>query len=48
MKEQGITQLVECGAGAVLAGMTKRIDKEVTALSLSSPEEIDAFLKALG
>ncbi|MGB9154110.1 MAG: ACP S-malonyltransferase [Alphaproteobacteria bacterium] len=47
MKEQGVSQLVECGAGAVLAGMTKRIDKEVTAVSLSSPEEIDAFLKSL-
>ena len=47
MKEQGVAQLVECGAGAVLAGMTKRIDKEVAALSLSSPEEIDAFLKGL-
>ena len=47
MKEQGVSQLVECGAGAVLAGMTKRIDKEVAALSLSSPEEIDAFLKTL-
>jgi [acyl-carrier-protein] S-malonyltransferase len=48
MKEQGVTQLIECGAGNVLAGMTKRIDKEITALSLSSPEEIDAFLKAQG
>jgi len=47
MKSQGVTQLVECGAGAVLAGMTKRIDKEVTALSLSAPEEVDAFLKSL-
>jgi [acyl-carrier-protein] S-malonyltransferase len=47
MKEQGVNQLVECGAGNVLAGMTKRIDKEVAALSLSSPEEIDAFLKSL-
>ena len=48
LKEQGVAQLVECGAGAVLAGMTKRIDKEITALSLSSPEDIDAFLKSLG
>jgi [acyl-carrier-protein] S-malonyltransferase len=47
MKEQGVSQLVECGTGAVLAGMTKRIDKEITALSLSSPAEIEAFLKAL-
>lgn len=45
MKQQGIEQLVECGAGAVLAGMTKRIDKEVTAVSLSKPEDIETFLK---
>jgi [acyl-carrier-protein] S-malonyltransferase len=48
MKEQGVVQLVECGAGNVLAGMTKRIDKEVAATSLSTPEDIDAFLKTLG
>jgi [acyl-carrier-protein] S-malonyltransferase len=47
MKYQGVTQLVECGAGNVLSGMTKRIDKEIAATSLSSPETIDAFLKGL-
>ena len=47
MKEQGVTHLVECGAGAVLSGMTKRIDKDIAALSLSKPEDIDAFLKGL-
>lgn len=47
MKEQGVTQLVECGSGTVLTNLTKRIDKELTAISLSSPETIDAFLKAL-
>jgi [acyl-carrier-protein] S-malonyltransferase len=46
MKQLGVGQLVECGAGNVLAGMTKRIDKEIAALSLSSPEDIDAFLTA--
>ncbi len=45
MKAHGVEQLVECGAGSVLAGLTKRIDKEVTALSLHTPEEIDNFLK---
>ncbi|MDP9126692.1 MAG: ACP S-malonyltransferase [Pseudomonadota bacterium] len=44
MKAQGIEQLIECGAGSVLAGLTKRIDKEVTAVSLHSPEDIEAFL----
>jgi [acyl-carrier-protein] S-malonyltransferase len=47
IKDQGVQQLVECGAGSVLAGMTKRIDKEITATSLGTPEEIDAFLKSI-
>ncbi|MBV8548685.1 MAG: ACP S-malonyltransferase [Alphaproteobacteria bacterium] len=45
MKQLGVEQLVECGAGAVLAGLTKRIDKEITALSLQTPEDIENFLK---
>lgn len=45
MKEQGVTQLVECGSGSVLAGLTKRIDKEIAAVSLQTPEDIEAYLK---
>lgn len=45
MKAQGVEQLVECGTGSVLAGLTKRIDKELPALSLQTPEDIDSFLK---
>jgi [acyl-carrier-protein] S-malonyltransferase len=44
MKAQGVEQLVECGAGSVLAGLTKRIDKEVTAISLGTPDDIEKFL----
>jgi len=40
MKRQGVTQLVECGAGTVLAGLAKRIDKEIAAVSLSTPEDM--------
>jgi [acyl-carrier-protein] S-malonyltransferase len=47
MKQHGVTQLVECGAGTVLAGMTKRIDAEITATSLGTPENIETFLKSL-
>ena len=47
MKAQGVQQLVECGTGSVLAGLTKRIDKEIGAVSLITPEEIDAFAKSL-
>jgi [acyl-carrier-protein] S-malonyltransferase len=47
MKEQGVDQLVELGAGRVLSGLAKRIDRELTAVSLGAPAEIEAFLKTL-
>jgi [acyl-carrier-protein] S-malonyltransferase len=46
MKAHGVSHLVECGAGTVLAGLTKRIDKDITAVSLQGPEDIENFLKA--
>ena len=46
MKEQGVDNLVETGTGKVLAGLTKRIDKEMSAISLQTPADIEAFLKA--
>ncbi len=47
LKEQGVEQIVECGAGTVLAGLMKRIDKEVAAVSLHTPQDIEAFLKTI-
>ncbi len=44
MSELGVTQALELGAGRVLAGLIKRTAKEVTAVSLGTPEEIDAHL----
>ncbi len=46
MKGLGVERLIEAGAGKVLAGLTKRIDKDIAALSLQTPEDIDAFLSA--
>lgn len=46
MKGLGVERLIEVGAGKVLAGLTKRIDKDIAALSLQTPEDIDAFLSA--
>jgi [acyl-carrier-protein] S-malonyltransferase len=46
MKGRGVEQLVELGAGKVLAGLTKRIDKELQATSLGQPAEIEAWLKS--
>ena len=37
IKARGITTLVECGPGKVLAGMTKRIDAELAGVALYDP-----------
>jgi [acyl-carrier-protein] S-malonyltransferase len=47
MKSQGVDSLVELGAGKVLGGLAKRIDKEVSGSSVGTPADIDAFLKGL-
>ncbi|WP_114377334.1 ACP S-malonyltransferase [Elioraea thermophila] len=47
MKEAGVDTVVELGAGKVLAGLVKRIDPELTALSVGTPGEIEAFLKTV-
>ena len=46
MKGLGVDRLIEAGSGKVLAGLVKRIDKDISALSLQTPEDIDAFLSA--
>ncbi len=47
MKALGVDSLVEIGAGKVLAGLAKRIDREMTAVSIQGPADIEAFLKSL-
>ncbi|MEP6770810.1 MAG: ACP S-malonyltransferase [Polaromonas sp.] len=37
IKARGLTNLVECGPGKVLAGMAKRIDPELTGIALFDP-----------
>ncbi|MBT4007526.1 MAG: ACP S-malonyltransferase [Rhodospirillales bacterium] len=44
MKENGVERLVEVGAGKVLSGLARRIDKELEAVALNTPEEIEAFM----
>jgi [acyl-carrier-protein] S-malonyltransferase len=38
----GVRTFVEVGPGGVLAGLVKRIDKSVTAVSVGSPEDLKA------
>jgi len=47
MKEQGVERLVEVGSGKVLAGLTKRIDKDMAAVSVGTPADVESFLKTL-
>jgi [acyl-carrier-protein] S-malonyltransferase len=47
MAAAGITTTVECGPGKVLSGLNKRINAELTTLSLEKPEEIDSVLAQL-
>jgi len=47
MKEQGVERLVEVGSGKVLAGLTKRIDKDLVAVSVGTPADVESFLKTL-
>jgi len=46
-KGLGVTQAVEAGAGKVLTGLAKRIDRELDALAIGTPAEIEAFGKTL-
>lgn len=43
----GVTHIVECGPGRVLAGFTKRIAPEVQSLSLADRESLEQALAAL-
>lgn len=47
MKAQGVTSLIELGAGKVLNGLTKRIDSELTGRSVGTPKDIEAFLREI-
>jgi [acyl-carrier-protein] S-malonyltransferase len=46
MKARGISNIVECGPGKVLAGMVKRIDAELTGTALFDPASL-ADVKAV-
>jgi [acyl-carrier-protein] S-malonyltransferase len=47
IKSRGLTTLVECGPGKVLAGMVKRIDPELTGLALFDPASLQDTKGAL-
>jgi [acyl-carrier-protein] S-malonyltransferase len=47
MKENGVESLIELGAGKVLSGLARRIDRDLAAAAAGSPDEVEAVLKTL-
>jgi len=47
MKAQDVDTLVELGAGKVLTGLARRIDKDVQGVAVNGPKDVEAFLKTL-
>ncbi len=46
MFAQGVTELVEIGVGKVLTGLAKRIEKDMSAICIAAPSDLDQFAKA--
>src|SRR5271165_491828 len=46
-KQEGVEEVVEIGAGRVLAGLVKRIDPELSARSVGMPAEIASLIEEL-
>lgn len=44
MASQGVTEIVEIGAGKVLCGLARRIDKNIVCRNIESPADIEAFV----
>lgn len=47
MKELGVSEMVELGAGKVLSGLVRRIDRDIACESVGTPEQIEALIGKL-
>ncbi|MCW9033656.1 MAG: ACP S-malonyltransferase [Rhodospirillales bacterium] len=45
--EQGVDSLVELGSGKVLSGLVRRINRDMTGVSIQGPADIETFLASL-
>jgi [acyl-carrier-protein] S-malonyltransferase len=45
MRDAGVDTLIELGAGKVLTGLTRRIDRDITGMSVETPADVEAVLK---
>jgi [acyl-carrier-protein] S-malonyltransferase len=44
LKDQGIDKVFEIGAGKVLSGLVKRIDRDIATECVGTAEQVEAFL----
>ena len=47
MRDAGVDTQIEAGSGKVLTGMARRIDRDLNAVSLQGPADIEGFLKTV-
>ncbi len=47
MKDQGVDSMVELGAGKVLSGLARRIDRSIKCESVGTPEQIENLISTL-
>lgn len=47
LAEEGVSEIVEIGAGKVLTGLAKRIDTRLSGRSVAQPADVDALAEAL-
>lgn len=47
LKSQGVKKVIEIGAGKVLTGLVKRIDPDMDAVSLNTPQDLETFAQSL-
>ncbi len=47
LAEKNVNHVVECGAGKVLAGLMRRIDKEIATTCIGTPEDIESYIETL-
>jgi [acyl-carrier-protein] S-malonyltransferase len=47
MRAQEVDTQVELGAGKVLSGLARRIDRDLACIAVGAPEDVDAFVESL-
>jgi [acyl-carrier-protein] S-malonyltransferase len=47
MQVAGVETLVELGAGKVLSGLARRIDRALSGTAVGTPEDIEALIRTL-